>query len=294
MFCKKRCLIILGLVTITLAAWSPIAQAGIFSTPLGWIADKFVPGQPEPEDPHVYPDGNLLYDLWSCKGENDYGWVGVTDQFTDRDPYVLVVVRTEFDEQTALREDIGVEIIAPRHNRIIAADRVRLRRNQDVAFFYNPLELARLGGWGEYTAVLNWDGVPRDQITFELNRVEDLEQKAEMRAQREQTQEAFEEQFAAPELEARSLLGEPDVAPEEGSAGTMPPTVEPGRDFVDLGGASDEESKIVIRDPRDQHRLNFRNNEGEIIVYPKKARKDWKENAKDDLKYRVSRYYVFL
>ena len=288
----KRFLFVLVAILLMATGFTVPSQAGLFA-PLGWIADKFVPGQPEPEDPHVYPEGGMLYDLWTCKGENDYGWVGVTDRFTDQDAYVLVVVRTEFDESAALREDIGVEIIAPRHNRIIAADRVRLRRNQDVAFFYNPLELARRGGWGGYKTILNWDGVPRGEITFQLNRVEDLEQQASLRNQQEETQKAFESQIVNKNLEARSLLGEPDAAPESSSE-NPPERMESDNDLFNLGGDSSMEPQIVIRDPHDRFRLDFTNNEGEIIVYPKKARKDWKENAKNDLKFRISRYYVFL
>ncbi len=292
MFCTKRYLVFLGLICILVSGMATPSQAGLLS-PLGWIADRFVPGQPEPEDPHVYPDGTMLYDLWTCKGENDYGWVGVTDHFTDEDPYVLVVVRTEFDDTAGLREDVGVEIIAPRHNRIIAADRVRLRRNQDIAFFYNPLELARRGGWGEYKAILNWDGVPRDEIIFQLNRVEDLEQQAEFLDQQAQTDEAFENQFANQDLEARSLLGEPDSGPI-GNIDSLPERMEPQGEFFDLGGNASQEPHLVIRDPHDQHRLDFTNDSGQIIVYPKKVRKDWKENAGADLKHRISRYYVFL
>jgi len=281
------------LILLAISCLSSTSEAGLFS-PLGWIADKFVPGQPEPEDPHVYPDGSMLYDLWTCKGENDFGWVGVTDRFTDRDAYVLVVVRTEFDDNQGLREDVGVEIVAPRHNRIIASDRVRLKRNQDVAFFYNPLELARRGGWGEYKAILNWDGIPRDEIVFQLNRVEDLQAEAEFQSQQAITQQAFEEQFVEEELEARALLGEPDSEPVETGDDSMPERMESDGEFFDLGGNLAAQPEMVIRDPRDQHRLDFTNSEGEIIVYPKKARKDWKENAGQDLKYRVARYYVFL
>lgn len=289
MLCLKRCFSIVILLAFAGGVETPTADAGILS-PFGWLADKFVPSRPQPEDPHVYPDGTMLYDMWTCKGENDFGWVGVTQKFTDEDPYILVVVRTEFDEMTRMREDIGVEIIAPRHNRIIASDRVRLDRNQDIAFFYNPLELARRGGWGEYTAVLNWDGVPRDELTFELVQVQDLQDEAAIEAQQAEAQQAFESQFLGEQLEARALLGEPDAAydspaPEDES--------EPAREFFDLGSGG-LEPQMVVRDPRDRHRLNFANEEGEIIVFPKKARKDWKENAKGDLKYRVARYYVFL
>jgi len=258
---------------------SPPATAGPFS----WLAE-LIPEPPKPEDPHLYPEGSMLYDIWTCKGESEIGWVGVTQQFTDHDPYIVVVARTEFAEQLKFDMQVGIEIHAPRHNRIVASDRVHLRRNQDVAIFYNPQRLARLGGWGEYKAVLVLDGWPRDVIAFRMDKQEILDALRREEEERERAQEAFKQQFEEPE--AKSLLGEPDIG---------------GKSSAENSGeeAIAEEAEPVAQmpveevwQPEEWYRTTFNDEQGRVIVFPKKARKTWRENVIQDLKFRIE-YYVY-
>ena len=200
---KLKRIMVVCLTALAVSGFGVPVEAGPFS----WLA-QILPPIPSPEDPHLYPEGSLLYDIWTCKGESDIGWVGVTQQFTDHDPYVVVVARTEFQEKLRLNLDVGIEIHAPRHNRIVAADRVHLRRNQDIAIFYHPHDLGRLGGWGEYKAVLVLDGIIKDEITFRLDQQETLDAIREEEALQKQAEEAFRQQFSG--LEAKALLGEPD------------------------------------------------------------------------------------
>ncbi len=248
------------------------------------------PKQPGPEDPHLYPEGSLLYDLWACKGETEIGWIGVTRQFTDHDPYVVVVIRSEFPEQSRLNLNIGMELHAPRHKMIIAADRVSLEREQDVAFFYHPDDMGRLGGYGEYKAVLLLDGLPRDVISFRLDREEDLMKKKEEERMRKEALSAFREGRMSSgangsnggNLEAKSLLGDPDSGPDVVKQGSG-----------ELLGKAQGTPEIVVRDPEDWYRTRYENEEGKIILFPKKARRTWQENVTSDLRHRI-RYYSFL
>jgi hypothetical protein len=253
------------------------AEAGAFS----WFKDIW-PQQPSPEDPHLYPEESLLYQVWTCKGETDMGWIGVTQQFTDQDPDVVVVVRSEFPEQNQMHLQVGVELIGPRNGMIIASDRVNLVRDQDVAFFYHPLDMARLGGWGEYTIVIMIDGMPTDEQTFRLDRQEDLDKKREEDRLRKEAESAFKGES----LEARSLLGTPDSGPEaktgESAADTEKPVL-----------SESQSQQIEVRDPRDWSRREFENPEDKIVLFPKKARQAWQENVKKDLRHRI-KYYIFL
>ncbi|MCG3196390.1 MAG: hypothetical protein GHCLOJNM_00863 [bacterium] len=272
-----RFLVVTAITTGILAipGIGPASQAG----PLfGWFQGLW-PKQPGPEDPHLYPEGSLLYDVWTCKGETELGWIGVTQQFTDHDPYVVVVVRSEFPEQNRMGISVGVELHAPRHKMIIASDRVILRRDQDIAFFYHPLDMARLGGWGEYKAVITIDGIPRKEIAFQLDREEDLRRQAE----EQQLRKEAEAVFTGGSSEARGLLGEPDSSPGKNEPGEVDPVAEAARSTPQL----------EVRDPKDWYRTRFENEEGAIIMFPKKARRTWQENVQRDLNYRI-RYYIFL
>lgn len=261
------------------------ASAGLVS----WF-QAIWPKQPGPEDPHLYPEGSLLYDLWTCKGETEIGWIGVTRQFTDRDPYVVVVIRSEFPEQSRLNLNIGMELHAPRHKMIIAADRVALEREQDVAFFYHPSDMARLGGYGEFKAVLLVDGMPRDEISFRLDREEDLQKKKVEEQRRKESLAAFRqgtitangEGSDGDSLEAKSLLGEPDAGPGH---------IE--QETGEMLGKAPRTPEIEVRNPEDWYRTQYENEEGKIILFPKKARRTWQENVMSDLRHRI-RYYSFL
>jgi hypothetical protein len=251
------------------------AHAGFFSF-LGGLW----PEQPEPEDPHLYPDGSLLYNVWSCKGETDLGWIGVTRQFTDQDPFIVVVVRSEFPEQVKLHIQLGVELRAPRHNMIVAADRINLIRDQDVGFFYQPRHLARLGGWGEYKVITLVDGIPQDEFTFRLDRQEDLDkQKEEVRLRKE-----AEEVFKGEQIEAKSLLGEPDSGPSLDEEAAKAPASNLERPF--------QGPQFEVKDP-EMWEVPETPEENKVVLFPKKARRTWQENVHRDLKYRIQ-YYIFL
>lgn len=261
-----------------------VATGAVQAGPFSWFK-SLMPQQPSPADPHLYPEGSLLYDIWTCKGETEQGWIGVTNEFTDRDPYVVVVVRSEFPEQAQLRLHLGVEVIGPRHNMIIAADRVVLERNQDIAFFYHPRDLGRIGGWGEYRIVLSVDGSTRDQIEFRLEEKETLDKAREderLRAEAEQALASGDGGGSSQDLEARSLLGAPDAAPE-------------GSEDVGhtLGDVEPTVPEIVVQDPTRWYEHSYGDAEGKIIMFPKKARRTWQENVHNDLKHRIQ-YYIFL
>jgi hypothetical protein len=269
-----------GICLIGLALCLVLTGVPAFAGPISWLK-SFLPEQPKPEDPHVYPEGSMLHDIWTCKGESDVGWVGVTQHFTDHDPYVVVVARTEFEDRLGLDLQVGIEIIAPRHNRIVANDRVILKRNQDVAIFYHPRDLARLGGWGDYKVVLVLDGVPLDEIDFKLEKTETLLAQKEEEERQKATQAAFQEQILGENLEAKSLLGEPDV-PAEGSL------------VEAVGGPPVPDEPIMeVWEPEEWYRTDFDDEEGRIIVFPKKVRKTWRQNVKSDLRHRIQ-YYTFL
>ncbi len=254
---------------------NPAAQAGMFS----WFQEIW-PKQPGPEDPHLYPEGSLLYDVWTCKGETDIGWIGVTKQFTDRDPYVVVVVRSEFPDTDQLPLTLSVEIHAPRHGMIIASDRVDLTREQDIGFFYHPEDMSRLGGWGEYRAVICVDGIPHDEITFRLDREEDLLKKKEEEAQKKQAEAALRGTNGT--LEAKTLLGDPDTGSEGNGAASQ-----------NSREAPFNSPQIEVRNPEDWYHTNYENEQGKIIMFPKKARRTWQENVNRDLRHRIQ-YYIFL
>jgi hypothetical protein len=263
------------LLSLGLPGFNPPAQAGIFS----WFQEIW-PKQPTPEDPHLYPEGSLLYDVWTCKGETDIGWIGVTQQFTDHDPYVVVVVRSEFPDEEQLPLILSVELHAPRHNMIIASDRVDLSREQDIGFFYHPEDMSRLGGWGEYKAVICVDGMPRDEITFHLDREEDLLKKKEEEAQKKQVEAALKGSSGS--LEAKALLGDPDTNPEENKQVSSNPQ-----------DALSNSPQIEVRNPEDWYHTRYDNEQGKIIMFPKKARRTWQENVTRDLRHRIQ-YYIFL
>ena len=258
------------LVVLAVAGCAPRLAMEDEGTVAGDWLREIVPEQPKPEDPHVYPEGSLLYDLWTCKGESDLGWIGVTQQFTDRDPYVVVVARTEFFEQAELGLEVGLELIGPRHQRIVASDRIRLWRNQDVGVFHHPRDLGRLGGWGEYKAVLLIDGVPRDEVAFRLDRVEDMARRDRSDRYRREAEAAM----SGEPLEAKELLGDPEGGVPEGAP--IP-----------------ERKEIEIADPDSWYRYDFHNEEDKVIVFPKKVRRTWQENVARDLNYRIQ-YYIFL
>jgi hypothetical protein len=263
------------LLSLDLPGLNSPAQAGIFS----WFQEIW-PKQPAPEDPHLYPEGSLLYDVWTCKGETDIGWIGVTDQFTDHDPYAVVVVRSEFPDEEQLPLILSVELQAPRHGMIVASDRVDLNREQDIGFFYHPEDMARLGGWGEYKAVISVDGIPRDEITFRLDREEDLLKKKEEEAQKKQAEAALKGSSGS--LEAKALLGDPDSDPAENEQ------VSPNQQ-----DALSNSPQIEVRSPEDWYRTRYDNEQGKIIMFPKKARRTWQENVNRDLRHRIQ-YYIFL
>lgn len=267
--------VVVNVLTLGLPGFDSPAQAGLFS----WF-QAIWPKQPGPEDPHLYPEGSLLYDIWTCKGETDIGWIGVTNQFTDRDPYVVVVIRSEFPEQDQLPLILSVELHAPRHGMIIASDRVDLKREQDIGFFYHPEDMARIGGWGEYKAVVCVDGMPRDEIIFHLDREEDLLKKKEEEAQKKLAEAALH--GASGSLEAKALLGDPDSNPE-------------GNDQVsqNLPEPPINSPQIEVRNPEDWYRTRYENEQGKIIMFPKKARRTWQENVNRDLRHRIQ-YYIFL
>jgi hypothetical protein len=255
----------------------PSSQAGFFS----WF-EQLWPKLPGPEDPHLYPEGSLLYDIWTCKGETEVGWVGVTDQFTDHDPYVVVVVRSEFPEQQQMHFQVGIEIIAPRHNMIICADRVNLEREQDIGIFYHPQDMARLGGWGEYKAVVVLDGVPKDVITFHLDQEEELQKKKAEEEMRKASLAAFEGSSDA--LEAKTLLGEPDTSSSESASNPRGATATE---------APFNAPQIEVHHPDEWYQTRYEDTEGKIIMFPKKARRTWQENVVRDLRHRIQ-YYIFL
>ncbi len=270
--------LVVAVVSTWLLSFPGIGPAVQGAPLFGWLQGLW-PKQPGPEDPHLYPEGSLLYDVWTCKGETELGWIGVTQQFTDHDPYVVVVVRSEFPELNRMGISVGVELHAPRHKMIIASDRVSLRRDQDIAFFYHPLDMARLGGWGEYKAVITIDGIPRKEIAFQLDREADLERQREEEQLRKEAESVFEGQT----LEARGLLGEPDSGPGIEETKSASPLEEAARSTLQL----------EVRDPKDWYRTRFDSDEGSIIMFPKKARRTWQENVQRDLSYRI-RYYIFL
>lgn len=253
------------------------AQAG-----LGAWFQTIWPKPAGPEDPHLYPEGSLLYDVWTCKGETDIGWVGVTNQFTDHDPYVVVVVRSEFPEHDELEMVLSVELQAPRHGMIVASDRVDLKREQDIAFFYHPEDLSRLGGWGEYRVVFLVDGIPREEINFTLEREEDLLKKKKAEEQRKQAEAALRAGGnAGGDLEAKALLGDPDSPGDEGKTS---PAMKNGPQSA---------PQIEVHDPDDWYHTRYENDKGKIIMFPKKARRTWQENVNRDLRHRIQ-YYLFL
>jgi hypothetical protein len=262
-----------------------LAATAVQAGPFQWI-EKYMPQTAKPEDPHLYPQERLLYDIWTCKGENEIGWVGVTQQYTDHDPTIVVVARTEFQDQLGFNMEVGVEIHAPRHNRIVASDRVHLERCQDIAFFYHPRLLSEMGGWGEYKAVLCIDGIPKDVTTFRLDRVEDLQKALEEERQKEQSKQAFEQQFTG--LEARNLLGEPDMIEGGGiEALDRAPTAQTA-----LAQEKPKPTKPIMEtwEPEEWYRTDFTNEEGKIIVFPKRPRASWGEKVEDDMRYRIKRY----
>ena len=266
---------VLSVLSLGLPGFTSQAQAGLFS----WF-QAIWPKQPGPEDPHLYPEGSLLYDVWTCKGETDIGWIGVTNQFTDHDPYVVVVIRSEFPELDQLPLVLSVELHAPRHGMIVASDRVDLKREQDIGIFYHPEDMARIGGWGEYRAVICVDGIPRDEITFHLEREEDLLKKKEEEAQRKLAETALRESSGT--MEAKALLGDPDSNPE-GNEQVSP----------NLQEAPFNSPQIEVRNPDDWYRTRYENEQGKIIMFPKKARRTWQENVNRDLRHRIQ-YYIFL
>src|SRR5690606_20696829 len=137
-----------------------------------------------------------------------------------------------------------------------------------------------LGGWGEYKAVLCIDGIPKEVATFRLDRQEDLDLLAEEERQRKEAEEAFKRQFST--LEARNLLGEPDRVGER----------ELQEEVTETGQDPGKRTKPVMEtwEPEEWYRTGFTNEEGRIIVFPKRARQSWGHNVEDDLRYRIKRY----
>jgi len=117
-----------------------------------------------------------LHDVFTCKGlSEDNRWIGVTDQFMpDQDSSMVVVANLAPEDKKTW---VHFELTNPFSN-VVLKEEFRYPQNNPLAVAFEMSRLMKLGGEGEWKALVLSDGLPIGQAIFYIGEKPKTEEEA--------------------------------------------------------------------------------------------------------------------